>query len=285
MSVSLSPIYNGYQSFLATGLPNSGGYLYTYAAGTSTPQATFTTSAGNIQNANPMQFNAGGYPPSAIWLTDGQAYKFVITDALGNNVQIFDNIEGSWTTGNLFAAINGSASENFTANALSASTVYSSGLASCASGLNTSGALNASGPANFSGLTSLSNITSAASGSTQPPQIKQTLGQGASGIVDHGSAFGLNDRDLSTPYTNSGASPRWVKISYSASVAAGNGMLLTWTVGGVDKGFASVYNTGASSFTLGVTDSMIVPPGSTYEVSINNGSTPVTGVPNFWLEY
>ena len=115
--------------------------------------------------------------------------------------------------------------------------------------------------------------------------IKQTLGQGASGIVDHGSAFGLNDRDLSTPYTNSGASPRWVKISYSASVAAGNGMLLTWTVGGVDKGFASVYNTGASSFTLGVTDSMIVPPGSTYEVSINNGSTPVTGVPNFWLEY
>lgn len=95
MSVYLSPIGNGVSFLLANGLPNNGGFINTYQAGTSTPAATYTTSAGNIQNANPIVLGADGKVPNEIWLTGGQAYKFVITDA--NSIQVgptLDNVYG-----------------------------------------------------------------------------------------------------------------------------------------------------------------------------------------------
>jgi len=97
MSVSLSVIFNGYQSFLASGLPNAGGFIYTYLAGTTTPANTYTTSAGNIANANPIPLSAGGTPPNEIWLTDGIAYKMVVVDATLAPVPngSFDNITGA----------------------------------------------------------------------------------------------------------------------------------------------------------------------------------------------
>ena len=92
MSVSLSPVFNGYQSFLPSGLPNNGGLIYTYLAGSSTPVATYTTPPGNIANANPIVLTTGGYPPQEIWLTNGVAVKFVITDASSNTLGTYDNI-------------------------------------------------------------------------------------------------------------------------------------------------------------------------------------------------
>ena len=53
MSVLLSPIGNGFQFLTTTGLPLSGGYLYTYQAGSSTALATYTDSTGAIANTNP----------------------------------------------------------------------------------------------------------------------------------------------------------------------------------------------------------------------------------------
>jgi hypothetical protein len=95
MSVYLSPIGNGVSFLLANGLPNNGGFINTYQAGTSTPAATYTTSAGNIQNANPIVLGADGKVPNEIWLTGGQAYKFVITDANLNPVgPTLDNVYG-----------------------------------------------------------------------------------------------------------------------------------------------------------------------------------------------
>lgn len=97
MSVSLSTIFNGYQSFLANGLPNDGGFIYTYLAGTTTPAPTYTGVLGFFANANPIPLSAGGTPPNQIWLTDGVAYKMVVVD--NNLVPVpngsFDNIVGS----------------------------------------------------------------------------------------------------------------------------------------------------------------------------------------------
>ena len=76
-SVSLSPVAKQ-QFFDATGVPIVGGKLYTYQAGSSTLQATYTTSSGSIANANPIILNADGRPPNEIWMTSGQAYKFVL---------------------------------------------------------------------------------------------------------------------------------------------------------------------------------------------------------------
>lgn len=96
MSVSLSPILNGYQSFLPGGLPNNGGFIYCYAAGSTTPTATYTTSAGTTPNANPIPLSSDGRPPQEIWLTDGTAYKLVVTDSLAAPIAgaTFDNISG-----------------------------------------------------------------------------------------------------------------------------------------------------------------------------------------------
>lgn len=95
MSVSLAPtIGAAYQSFTNGGLPNNLGTIATYIAGGTTPQPTFTTSAGNVQNANPVVLDASGRPPSEIWFTDTVAYRIDISDKDGNLIKTYDNIYG-----------------------------------------------------------------------------------------------------------------------------------------------------------------------------------------------
>ena len=48
MAVNLSPIGNGFQFFTTTGLPLAGGYIYTYVAGSTTPQTTYTCSHASL---------------------------------------------------------------------------------------------------------------------------------------------------------------------------------------------------------------------------------------------
>jgi hypothetical protein len=83
----------------ASGNPLNLGNLYTYTAGSSTPETTYTTSLGNVANANPIVLNSNGYPASggsvvSIWLTEGVAYKFELQNAAGTVIWTRDNIEG-----------------------------------------------------------------------------------------------------------------------------------------------------------------------------------------------
>ena len=96
MAVNLSPLGGvGAQFFDSNGNPLSGGMIYTYAAGTNTPQATYTSSAGTIQHSNPIVLDAAGRVPTGeIWLTDGVAYKFVIQTSAAVLVGTYDNIVG-----------------------------------------------------------------------------------------------------------------------------------------------------------------------------------------------
>ena len=88
------------QSFTTSvGLPLVGGLLYTYAAGTNTPQATYTDSTGNTPNTNPIVLNARG--EASVWLTKGQTYKLVLQDALNNTLWTADNISAFATTAEL----------------------------------------------------------------------------------------------------------------------------------------------------------------------------------------
>jgi len=93
MSVNLSPIFNGTQ-FKSDGTLASGYKIYTYAEGSSTPLATYTTSLGDVPQANPIVLNARGEPSSQIWLTSGAGYKLVLTTDLGAIVVTEDNIRG-----------------------------------------------------------------------------------------------------------------------------------------------------------------------------------------------
>lgn len=68
----------------AAGVPLSGGKLYTYTAGTTTPLATYTDASGATPNSNPVILDSRG--EAAIWL-GAASYKFKLTDA--NDVEIW----------------------------------------------------------------------------------------------------------------------------------------------------------------------------------------------------
>lgn len=83
-----------YQAFTSGGEPLNGGLLYTYIAGGTTPQATYTTVVGNVQNTNPIQLNSDGRPPNEIWLVQGVAYRFDLYTAAGSLIKTYDNVSG-----------------------------------------------------------------------------------------------------------------------------------------------------------------------------------------------
>jgi hypothetical protein len=96
MSVTPSPI-GGFaaQFFDNNGVILSGGKIYTYAAGTTTPQTTYTSASGVTPHANPIILDSAGRVPSGeIWLTDGLVYKFVIETAASILIGTYDNITG-----------------------------------------------------------------------------------------------------------------------------------------------------------------------------------------------
>jgi hypothetical protein len=96
MAVFLSPVGGvAAQFFDNNGVPLAGGKLFTYAAGTTTPQVTYTTSAGNVAHSNPIILDSAGRVPSGeIWLT-AQSYKFVLKDSTDVLIATYDNIIGS----------------------------------------------------------------------------------------------------------------------------------------------------------------------------------------------
>lgn len=94
MSVNLSPIGNGISFLGNTGLPLSGGKLYTYQAGSSTPLASYTSIDGTIANANPIILGSDGKLPEELWLTYGYNYKLVLKDADDVLIYTYDNIYG-----------------------------------------------------------------------------------------------------------------------------------------------------------------------------------------------
>lgn len=72
---SLSPTPK-LQFFGTDGLPLVGGKLYTYAAGTTTPLATYTDHTGNTANTNPVILDSAG--EANVWLPETTAYKYVL---------------------------------------------------------------------------------------------------------------------------------------------------------------------------------------------------------------
>lgn len=69
----------------STGAPLAGGLIYTYAAGTNTPQATYTDSTGTVLNSNPVVLDSAGR--AQIWFISS-AYKIVVKDV--NGVQQYE---------------------------------------------------------------------------------------------------------------------------------------------------------------------------------------------------
>lgn len=85
----LSPLLRQ-RLFDQNGSPLSGGKLYSYAAGTTTPLATYTDSTGNTPNTNPVVLDDTGY--ADVWMSENN-YKFVLTDSNGVTQWSVDNVQ------------------------------------------------------------------------------------------------------------------------------------------------------------------------------------------------
>jgi uncharacterized protein YjbI with pentapeptide repeats len=96
MTVLLSPVGGVAAQFLDNnGNPLSGGKLFSYSAGTTTPAATFTSSLGVTAHTNPIVLDSGGRVPGGeTWLTDGIIYKFVLQTSTNVLIATYDNIVG-----------------------------------------------------------------------------------------------------------------------------------------------------------------------------------------------
>ena len=96
MAVNLSLFAGaGAQFFDNNGLPLVGGLLYSYAAGTSTQAATYTSSSGLTSNSNPIVLDSAGRVPNEIWLTPNSTYKFILQTSAAVQIGSWDNIPGA----------------------------------------------------------------------------------------------------------------------------------------------------------------------------------------------
>src|SRR5690242_8126172 len=91
-AVSAAPVARQ-QFFDASGVPLAGGQIFTYASGTSTPQATYADYTGTTQNTNPIVLDSGGM--AQIWLASGETYRFVAKDSNGVQQWLVDGVIGS----------------------------------------------------------------------------------------------------------------------------------------------------------------------------------------------
>jgi hypothetical protein len=89
MALTLTP--TPYQTVLdSDGDPVSGAKVNTYLAGTTTAASTYTTSVGDVANANPIVADSAGR--FVAYLSAGLSYKFVITTSADVAVDEQDNV-------------------------------------------------------------------------------------------------------------------------------------------------------------------------------------------------
>lgn len=109
MSVTISPQIH-LQFFTASGVVASGYQLFTYQAGTSIKQATWTDSTQSTQNANPLQLDSQGR--AYVWPDPTLVYKYVLalptdTDPPQSPVETVDNVQSPINLSNITQALIG----------------------------------------------------------------------------------------------------------------------------------------------------------------------------------
>jgi Right handed beta helix region len=106
MSVTLSPpMFLQFFNPNNSGAPAAGYLLFTYIAGTSTKQATWTDSTQTVQNSNPIILDSNG--AAYVWLDPTLSYKYVFappndTDPPTSPIRSEDNILGGLTGNTLY---------------------------------------------------------------------------------------------------------------------------------------------------------------------------------------
>lgn len=107
MTAQLSPP-PVFRAFDNSGAPLAFGQLFTYAAGTSAPQATYVDSSQTTPNTNPIILNARG--EANVWLDPNLTYKFILAYSTDSNpptnpIWTVNNIAGGTSAASLIALL------------------------------------------------------------------------------------------------------------------------------------------------------------------------------------
>jgi hypothetical protein len=101
----------GAQFFDNNGVILSGGKIYTYAAGTTTPLATYTSSTGVTAHTNPIVLDsAGRVPGGEIWVVASTLYKFVLKTSAEVLIATYDNVGSNFNVSAIIANFTGNGS-------------------------------------------------------------------------------------------------------------------------------------------------------------------------------
>lgn len=189
------------QFFANDGTPLVGGKLYTYAAGTTTPLATYVSYAGTTANTNPVILDSRG--EADVWL-DNALYKLALYDADNALIWTVDNISSinsgiftgpvSGTTGTFSGALT-AASGAFSGPVSGTTGTFSSGVSG------TTGAFSSAVSGTTGAFSSTLNVTGVSTLTAGAVVQGLTVGKG-SGITSSNTAFGISALESNT---NSGA--------------------------------------------------------------------------------
>ena len=247
----------GAQFFDDNGSPLVGGKLYSYAAGTSTLLATYTTSAGTVANTNPIILNAGGRTPNEIWQATGILLKFVLYNSVNELIGSFDGIPSINDPFGINSQLSSVAGTNsITATATPTLTAYATGAIYSFIAANTN-----------SGAATLSIDGLTATSITKNGSVALSAGDIQSGkmmLVEYdGTTFQLVNN-----------------IIYGGSITNGNIVSLTTPLSASNGG------TGAATLTAnnvvlgnGVAAVQFVAPGTSGNVLASNGTTWASATP------
>lgn len=244
MSVNLPPVINP-QYFDNNGLPLAGGKIYTYQAGTSTPQATYTDQSGGTPNTNPVVLDSAGR--CSMWLDPSLSYKFVFTDSAGNTIKTVDNVVGLLTAN---AVTTGSIQDGaVTSSKLGAGAVNSAALASDSS-------VDSNRPVNTNNIRD-SAITRTKLNSAALPVLSLQKFTSGSGTYNPTYVFFVSSANATSgaTYTNNGQTFTVVNTISTGAVLQATGTGVPAASGTLTK--TSGTGDASITFTIGVAPSYI----------------------------
>jgi hypothetical protein len=277
MSVYLSPIAQD-QQLDSNGNPLVGGYWEVYAAGTTTPVTTYTSSTGLTPQAAQIFLDASGRPSNPIWLTGGTPVKFRLYSPLGVILATIDNVSGINDPSGAAVALSEWLASGFTPTYLSATsfsvpgdqtaslqvgrrirttntggTIYSTITASVYGAVTTVTVANDSGTLD-AGLSVLAYGILSVTNPSNP----------SLGVAQSWTAFTDVTRAVATTYYNTTGRPIQVAWSVTSSAASAIGV---FSIGSVN----TYGNTAVSAGNISA-GSAVVPPGAAYLLTVNSGT-------------